>query len=185
MWFRQSVLYVDSELPAEMIVEQIVSHVEWTNQNPEAANRLATQSNHLQRLTLERMLRPLPEFVDRVRDSRRMVAVQGSAEKPLPIVEYIVRIGSRPATTLARALDSLAAQTYQAIAAILIQFHPVAGLDEVLDHYRSRFCWIRHAVVANDDNRATAWWAGLNAVTGDFSGCSTTTTHSFRTMLRH
>jgi len=171
-WFRDSVLYVDAELPAAMVVEQIVSHVEWANRNPEGANRLANRSNELfrQRLSLENMLRPLPEFVDRVRDSRRMVAVQGSTEKPLLVVEYIVRIGSRPATTLARALDSLATQTYQAIAVILVQFHPVVGLDAVVDQYRSRFRWIRHIIVANNGNRSTAWWAGLNAVTADFFG---------------
>jgi glycosyl transferase family 2/glycosyl transferase family 1 len=171
-WFRDSVLYVDGELPAAMVVEQIVSHVEWANRNPEAANRLAQRSNELFRrhLTLESMLRPLPEFVERVRDSRRMVAVPGSKEKPPPIVEYVVRIGSRPATTLARALDSLAAQTYQAIAVVLVQFHPIAGLDAVVDQYRSRFRWIRHVVVANNGNRSTAWWAGLNAVTADFFG---------------
>ena len=171
-WFRDSVLYVDAELPPPMVVEQIVSHVEWANRSSEAVNRLANRSNELFRrcLTLESMLRPLPEFVDRVRDSRRMVAIQGSTEKPLPIVEYIVRIGSRPAKTLARALDSLAAQTYQAIAVVLVQFHPVAGLDELLDHYRPRFRSIRHIVVSNNGNRATAWWAGLNAVTADFFG---------------
>jgi phosphoglycerol transferase len=171
-WFRDSVLYVDAELPAAMVVKQIVSHVEWANRNPEAANRLAQRSNELFRrsLTLESMLRSLREFVERVRDSRCMVAVHGSTEKPLPIVEYVVRIGSRPATTLARALDSLTAQTYQAIAVILVQFHPVAELDEVVDQYRSRFRWIRHVVVANNGNRATAWWVGLNAVTANFFG---------------
>ena len=171
-WFRDSVLYINAELPVAMIVEQIVSHVEWANRNPEGANRLAQRSNELFRrhLTLESMIRPIPEFVARVRDCRGMVAIQGSMEKPLPIVEYIVRIGSRPATTLTRALDSLAAQTYQAIAVILVQFHPVAELDAVIDEYRSRFRWIRHVVVANNGNRSTAWWAGLNAVTGAFFG---------------
>jgi phosphoglycerol transferase len=171
-WFRDSVLYVDAELPAPMIVEQVVSHVEWANRNPEAANRLAQRSNELFRryLTLESMLKSLPDFVDRVRDCRRMVVVEGSKEKPPPTVEYIVRIGSRPATILARALDSLAAQTFQAVAVILVQFHPVAGLDAVVDQYRSRFVSIRHIVVANNGNRSTAWWAGLNAITADFFG---------------
>ena len=171
-WFRDSVLYVDAELPAPMAIEQILSHVEWANRNPEAANRLARRSNELfrLRLSLERMLRPLPHFVDRVRECRRMVIVEGSTGKSQPTVEYIMRIGSRPATTLARALDSLAAQTYQAIAVILVQFHPITGLDAVVDHYRSRFRWIRHIVVANNGNRSTAWWAGLNAVTADFFG---------------
>jgi glycosyl transferase family 2/glycosyl transferase family 1 len=171
-WFRDSVLYIDAALPAPMVVEQIVSHVEWANRNPEAANRLAQRSNYLFRrcLSLESMLRPLPDFLDRVRDRRRMVVIEESKEKPQPTVEYIVRIGSRPVTTLARALDSLAAQTYQAIAIMLVQFHPIAGLDAVVDLYRSRFRWIRHIVVANNGNRATAWWAGLNAVNADFFG---------------
>ena len=171
-WFRDSVLYVDAELPAPMVVEQIVSHVEWADRNREAANRLAHRSNELFRryLTLESMLRPLPHFVDRVRECRRMVVVEGSTENPQPTVEYVVRIGPGPATSLARALDSLAAQTYQAIAVTLVQFHPITGLDAVVDQYRSRFRWIRHIVVANNGNRSTTWWAGLNAVTADFFG---------------
>ena len=171
-WFRDSVLYIDAELPAPMVIEQIVSYVEWANRNPEPANRLAHRSNELFRrcLTLESMLRPLPEFVDLVRDCRCMVVVHESEEQPQPTVEYIVRIGSRPAATLARALDSLAAQTYQAMAMILVQFHPIAGLDAVIDCYRSRFVWIRHIVVANNGNRSSSWWAGLNAVTAEFFG---------------
>jgi len=116
------------------------------------------------------MLRPLPHFVDRVRECRRMVVVEGSTEKPQPTGEYIVGIGSRPVTTLGRALDSLAAQIYEAIAVTLVQFHPISGLDAVVDHYRSRFRWIRHIIVANSGNRSSAWWAGLNAVTADFFG---------------
>jgi len=171
-WFRDSVLYVDAELPAPMVVEQIVSHVEWANRYPEAANRLAHRSNELFRrcLTLESMLRPLPQFVDRVRKCRRMVVVEGSIEKPPPTVEYVVRIGSHPTTNLARALDSLTAQTYQSIAVILVEFHPTTGLDAVVDRYSSRFRWIRHIVVANNGNRSTAWWAGINAVSADFFG---------------
>jgi glycosyltransferase involved in cell wall biosynthesis len=171
-WFRDSVLYVDADLPAPMIVEEIVSHVAWANRNPEAANRLARRSNDLFRryLSLESMLSPIPAFVDQVRARRCMVVVENSTEKPQSTVEYIVRIGSRPAATLDRALASLAAQTYQAIAIILVQFHPVAGLSAVVDRYRSRFRQIRHIIVANNGNRSTAWWAGLNAVSGDFFG---------------
>jgi glycosyltransferase involved in cell wall biosynthesis len=171
-WFRDSVLYVDAELPASMLIEQIVSHADWARRSPEAANRLAQRSADLfrRRLSLESMLSPIPAFVDRVRDRRCMVVVEHSMDKPQSTVEYIIRIGSRPATTLDRALASLAAQTYQALAVILVQFHPVAGLDAVVDRYRSRFRQIRHIVVANNGSRSTAWWAGLNAVTADFFG---------------
>ena len=171
-WFRDSALYVDAELPVPMVIEQIVSHIEWASRNREAANRLAKRSNDLfrQSLTLESMLKPLPGFVERVRGCRGMVTVQGSAEQPQPTVEYIIRLGSRPATTLARALDSLAAQTYRAIAVILVQFHPIDGLDAVIDQYRSRFVWVRHIVVSNNGNRSTSWWAGLNAISAHFFG---------------
>ena len=171
-WFRDSVLYVDAELPAAMLVEQIVSHVEWANTNPESANRLARRSNDLfrQRLSLDKMLSPIPTFVDRVRDRRCMVVVENSPEQPRPIVEYIIRIGSRAVMTVERALASLAAQTYQAIAIILVQFHPVTGLDAMIDRYRARFSSIRHIVVANNGSRSTAWWAGINAVSAEFFG---------------
>ena len=116
------------------------------------------------------MLSPIPTFVDRVRDRRCMVVVENSTEQPRPIVEYIIRIGSRAVTTVERALASLAAQTYQAIAIILVQFHPVTGLDAMIDRYRARFSSIRHIVVANNGSRSTAWWAGLNAVSAEFFG---------------
>lgn len=37
--FRDSVLYVDADLPAPMVIDQIASHFEWAKRSPEAANR--------------------------------------------------------------------------------------------------------------------------------------------------
>jgi hypothetical protein len=171
-WFRDSVLYVDAELPAPAIVDKIVSYVKWANQNWEAASRLARRSNELfrQRLTLESMLKSLPNFVEQLRERRCMTVIDDLPEKPRPTVEYIIRIGSRSAETVARALESLAAQTYQPIAVMLVQFHPVAGLDAITDSYRKRFRWIRRIVVTNNGSRSTTWWAGLNAVSAEFFG---------------
>jgi hypothetical protein len=171
-WFRDSILYVDAQLPARFVIDQIEAHVRWATENRAGAYCLAQRSNEVfrSRLTLERMLAPLPEFVDRVRHSRGMVAVAGSSFKPLPTVEYVVRIGSRPAETVARALDSLTQQTYHAIAVIVVQFHPVEGIEAVIEQYRSHFVSIRHVIVANNGNRSTAWWAGLNAIRAPFFG---------------
>jgi phosphoglycerol transferase len=171
-WFRDSVLYVDTELPPRMVIERIVTHVQWARENWEAANRLAQRSNALfrQRLTLESMLHSLPEFVEQVKERRCMVPFGNLPEEPRPTVEYIVRIGSRPAETVARALDSLAVQSYGSIAIVLVQFHPVGGLSELIERYSTKFRWIRHIVVANNGSRSTAWWAGLDAVTADFFG---------------
>ena len=143
-WFRDSVLYVDTELPPRMVIERIVSHVQWARANWESANRLAQRSNALfrQRLTLETMLRSLPEFVEEVKERRCMVPVKKLPEGPQPTVEYIVRIGSHHAETVARSLDSLAAQSYGSIAIMLVQFHPVVALDELIERYSVKFQWI-------------------------------------------
>jgi hypothetical protein len=116
------------------------------------------------------MLRPLPEFVDRVRGARGMVSARAAAPAEAPEVEYVVRVGSRRVETLARALGSLVAQSYPALALTIVQFHPVEGLDAVLDKVRHRFRWVKRIIVPNTGSRSTAWWAGLHAVSGDLFG---------------
>ena len=152
-WFRDTILYVDAELPASLVVDQIKAHVEWACKNPEAANRKARLSNEVFRrsLSLDRMLERLPEFVDHVRQRCYMAIVP---DRPWPerTVEYIVRIGSRSISYLSRALDSLASQTHRAIAVILIQCHPLDGIEEVISRYRPRFRRLRRHIVANDGN---------------------------------
>ena len=170
-WFRDSILYVDAELPPSLVVDQIKAHVEWAYQKPEAANRKARLSNEVFRrsLSLDRMLERLPEFVEHVRQRCCMAIVPGRP-RPERTVEYIVRIGSRSISYLSRALDSLANQTHRAIAVILIQFYPLEGIEEVITRYRPRFQRLRRYIVANDGNGSTAWWVGLNNIEAEFFG---------------
>ncbi|MBR0650349.1 glycosyltransferase family 1 protein [Roseomonas terrae] len=171
-WFRDSVLYVDPDLPAPQLAAQILAHLRWAQQDPSGAAKLAARANSLfrQHLTLEAMLRPVEAFVDRVRGARGMVSVRAAEPAAAPVVEYVVRVGSRSAATLARALGSLVAQTYPAMALTVVQYHPVEGLGELLAKVRSRFRWLNHIVVPNNGSRSAAWWAGANAVRGDFFG---------------
>jgi phosphoglycerol transferase len=97
-----------------------------------------------------------------------MVSTRLPGPETAPTVEYVIRIGSRATTTLARTLGSLAAQSYPSLALTLVQFHPVAGLDELLEKVADRFAWINRVVVPNTGNRATSWWAGLNACRAEF-----------------
>ena len=169
-WFRDSVLYVDADLPAPLVADQVAAHMDWARRNPASASKLAARSNALFRhnLTLETMLRPLPAVVDRTRIARGMVSVRALEGKPSPTVEYVIRIGSRSATTLARTLGSLVAQSYPAIAVTLVQFHPVEGLTDLIAKVEDRFRWINHIVVPNNGNRGTSWWAGLNASSAEY-----------------
>ena len=171
-WFRDSVLYVDAQLPAALVAEQILAHVAWANRNRDKAQMLARRANALFRrsLTLEGMLSGLPDFVQRVRERCAMTPVADAPQRRLPTVEYIIRVGSRPAAMVARALDCLVAQTYPSIAVTIVQFHPVPGLDALLTAYEAKFAALKHVIVANNGNRATALWAGLNRAEADFIG---------------
>ena len=177
-WFRDNALYIDADLPAPMVVKQIIRHVTWAQRNREAANRLAKGANALFRrsLTLESMLRTLPEFVEKLCVVRHMTAPSpapsiASASRPAaPVVEYIVRVGTHAADTIARALDSLASQTHSRIGVILVQQGAVDGIEGVVEAYRSRFVSFRHLVVPENGYRSTALWAGLNAVTAAYFG---------------
>jgi phosphoglycerol transferase len=171
-WFRNAVLYVNPDLPGAEVVQQVVDHLEWAGANLEGAQALADRSNQLfrRRLSLEHMLASLPDFVGRVRERRGMVPVRSHAGAAPPTVEYVVRVGLRPAEMLVRALESLAAQTWPSISVILVEFHPVEGLEQVIEHFADRFAEIRHVIVHNDGNRATTLWAGVGSVRADYFG---------------
>jgi hypothetical protein len=169
-WFRDSILYVDSELPPSLVVKQIKEHVEWASNNREAANRKARSSNGLFRrsLSLDRMLEPLPEFVDHVR--RRCCMVIPDHPCSGPTVEYILPIGSMPIGYLSRSLEGLASQTHRAIGVTLVQYRPLDQIEDEISNYRGRFRWLRRCIVRNNGKGSTAWWAGLACIKADFFG---------------
>ncbi|WP_168040652.1 glycosyltransferase [Neoroseomonas oryzicola] len=171
-WFRNAVLYVNANLPPPAIAKQVTDHLHWAAANPEGAQNLAYRANELfrRRLSLERMLETLPDYLDRVRERRGMVPVTSFRGATPPTVEYVVRIGLRPQDMVRRALTSLAAQTWPSIAVTLLQFHPVEGLDALIEEFRERFDWINHVIVANDGNRGTSLWAGVNHTTAEYIG---------------
>jgi phosphoglycerol transferase len=172
--FRDSVLYVDLDLPTSLTIKQVFDHYKWAISNRDAAEKLARKANELFRsyLSLEKMLSNLPVFVERVRKERSMLATSSDHSKSSePIVEYFIRVGLRDKGFVERALDSLTRQTYRNISVLLIQFHPVEGLDELIVQYKERFKWIKICVVTNDGNRSTSWWTAIKMLKGDFIGC--------------
>lgn len=173
--FRNTVLYIDHDLPPREVVDRIVRHVDWANANPIAASSLARRANAIFKanFSLERLLGKIPAYLEIVRDKGGFVPRthnQPDAADDRPMVEYIVRVGSRPSHDVERCLASLAAQTLGCIGIILVQFHPVDGLTETIEKWRSSFTSIKHVLVPNTGNRSTATWAGLRAVEAPFFG---------------
>jgi phosphoglycerol transferase len=172
--FRNSVLYVDLDLPTHLVVKQVYDHYRWAVSNRYAAEKLAKKSNEIFRscLSLERILATIPQFVERVKTERSMIDPSDNClGESAPVVEYFMRIGLRDISFIRRALDSLAKQNYKYIAVTLVQFHPVEGLDKLLMQYEATFKWINIIIVANDGNRSTSLWSALKMLTADYIGC--------------
>ncbi|MDQ2104718.1 glycosyltransferase family 2 protein [Azospirillum isscasi] len=180
--FRDTVLYVDPAADPADMAERIAGHVAWAQRHPAAAAARARRARAIfaARFSLDRQMERLPAFLEEVRErggftrqprlSRTAPPEAGAAENRGPLVEYIVRAGSRPAAMVERCMRSLAAQTAGPVGVILVQYHPVDGLDEAMERWRPRFASFRHVRVPNTGLRSTSMWAGLRAVSAPFFG---------------
>jgi phosphoglycerol transferase len=139
--------------------------MEWIKAYPVEAAALASRSNAIFRskFALETQLAQLPGFLSRVTASMAQATNTDDG-----LVEIILRVGSRPAEMVRRALQSIADQTHPRIGLILVCFRPVAGLDELLAEFKIRFERVTYVNVPDNGMRSTALWAGLKAAQGDF-----------------
>jgi phosphoglycerol transferase len=170
-WFKDSVLYVDPELPAQTVAAQIVAHVFWANNNPADAGRLAERSNALfrERLTLESMLGVLPAFTETVKTARHFRPGSVLSTQTRPTVEYIIRVQSSDTSSVRRTLEGLAHQTYNPIGVLVVQSRPVEGISELIDMFEGQLAWIRCVSFEADGNRLS-WQAAFRSLTADYIG---------------
>lgn len=174
--FGDTVLYLDFDQSPEAIANQVKEHMAWIERNPRQAEEKALAAHAIfnRDFCLEEQFQRLPAFLKKVRDAGRFdapaaIADVAPAGEAHPQVEYIVRVGSRPVTTIDRCLDSLAKQTYKNLGVILVQFKSIEGFDELVDRYRKVFSSVK-VVSAPPGVRSAAYWAGLNAVTAPYFG---------------
>lgn len=165
--FGDTVLYLSDPLDPATTPQEVADHLDWIRQHPKAAQAQATAAHDIfqQRFALEPVLQGILPYHQRL--SQRH---QGQYAAPsAPRAEVIVRVGSRPLATLSRALDSLAAQHYPNVGAVVVQYKPLDGLQALLDRYRQRFAitWVDSQT---HRCRSTQLWAGLNALRGEYFG---------------
>lgn len=167
--FGDSVLWVDTSLDAQSVANQIKLHVQWVINNKDAAEDMARKSHKIfrEKFELKNQLSLLPNFVQDVIKTMNAPTVLGNLNRgreELPIVEVIMRVGSRPLDTIARSLKSLVEQNYPNIGLIIVKFREVEGLEDLLATHKDRFQNIRVLKASDDGMRSGTLWAGLNAV---------------------
>ncbi|MET4608592.1 hypothetical protein ABIB90_008098 [Bradyrhizobium sp. JR4.1] len=164
--FSDALLYVDADQSAEVVSQQIVSHVSWINANPDIAQGMADRGREIfnKSLALEDILSRLPSFMEDVRKSTGVCSENEDG------VDIIIRVGSRPLSMIERAVASVAAQTHRHIGLIVVTFRPVDGLADLLARYKGRFITIRILKAPDNGVRSTPLWIGLKAASATFIG---------------
>lgn len=163
-YFGDSVLYVDQNADALQKVTQIRAHYDWILSHPTEALALAVKSHEIfnSHFSLENLLIKLPDFLCRVKtvgnydiNIDQLIA---------PKVEIIIRIGGRGLNYIERCLDSLAEQSHQNLGLILVVYREVAGLNLLLDKYKTRFVSIKQISSNPTGFRSTSLFDGIRAV---------------------
>ena len=166
--FGNSVLYVDQNADPQQKVIQIRAHYEWIRTHPTEALALAFKSHAIfnSHFTLDNLLNKLPDFLHRVKCAGYYdIDIKPDTE---PKVEVIVRIGGRGLDYIERCLNSLAVQSYRNLGLILVFYREVAGLDLLLEKYKTRFTSIKQIASHPTGFRSTALWDGIRAVDADY-----------------
>src|SRR6056297_127154 len=173
--FGDAVLYVDASAGTGSVADQIAGHMAWIEAHPQSAGDMAEASHQVfvKKLCLERLLEPLPGFLNKVRQAQGYVAsaeissrgVDLGKDDEYPVIEVLMRIGSRPVEMVERSVKSISDQSYPEIAVTFIAFAEVSGLDSLIAAYEERFKWMRVIRPQQATTcRSTMLWKGLNAV---------------------
>lgn len=169
--FGTTLFYVDFECTPEQVARQIRSHVSWIREHPEEATRRAREAHRIfsEKLAMDGFFPSLMELHARVMVEKGYApAPDARSEDELPSVTYIMRTGGgRPMRLLRRALDSLVAQQYPKLCALLVLFREMPEIDELRSQYPTL-----NIEVVNDIGglRSTAICAGMRNVHSDLFG---------------
>lgn len=160
-WFGDSVLYIDENVPTDIISQQILEHVTWIREHPAEAKDLAVRSHGIfrEKFTLEKMLTNLCEFHKETLPQKHYQRQRGKNESE-PQVGVIMRAGGRGSKFLRRSIASVATQTHLNTTLYLVLWQDPGCLEEVLSEF-PKLNVVR--IEKTGGRRSECLWAGLSA----------------------
>ncbi len=171
--FGESVLYVDPDAAPTEQQQKISTHLDWIRQHPQAAQAMTAEAHQifLQHYTLEKLLLDLvPRHQELIQQKGFIPSPHTDRPEEMPQqgqVQFIVRVGGRGTAFVGRSLDSIAKQTYQNVAVLIVKYQEVAGLDDLLSQYGDRMP-IKVINSPPSGYRSKTLWDGLGAVDSEY-----------------
>jgi len=170
-WIRKhygdSVYYVDQRLPDRLLVKAVQQRRLEVYANPEAALARAQQARKIfeTRFAAELLIDNAVRHHRRIRAAHSSELARAKAVYE-PFISVIIRCGGRPLDMVARALQSLARQTYGRFEVVCVRYQAL-NLEPLVKRQWSN---IRSINVLNcyGGNRSATLWAGLSAIGGEY-----------------
>jgi hypothetical protein len=162
-WFGDSFLYVDQTQDPRQVAEEIRAHLHWVRHNPDSAAAKASAAHRIfrEKFAMEKLLAgALAYHEDVLIERRRLIAVDTTQDDPR--ISVVLRTGGWTSAAIGRALDSLVAQTYPLITALLVVEEQSAEFEALVARYTDVID-IRVVACAGDSGNS-ALRAGLREV---------------------
>lgn len=165
-WYGDSVLYVDQEQSPEVVAREILGHIRWARENPADAASMADRAHRIfqEKLSLEKMLANAVAFHEKMVIAKRYVMTDTEHANGASI-GVIVRSGEGRLESIRRSLDSIVAQTFPQVAAVLVVDKRPDGFEALLASYEGKFAL---AVTECTGKRSAMLKAGLESLTSDY-----------------
>jgi hypothetical protein len=166
-YFGDNVYYVDQFLPHKYLVQQILRRRDEIYANPAVAIEKAKRSREIfeKQFAAEVLLGNAVEYHER-KSANRKTIVEMSRTGYNPLISVIIRCGSRPVETIARAVESISRQSYGRFEIVFVRYREID-----LSSFTTRsFPNIERIRIVDSIGgiRSTTLWAGLSAVQGEY-----------------
>lgn len=174
-----TVFHIDLKESAEKNLKKISEIINWVEQNPGLANEMARRSHGIlnQEYSIENLIEKtcgfykdcLQNLQSRDGDTTRYYASRTPAPvNDEPLIDVIVRAGSRDVSKLRRALRSIASQTVGTYRVLLIDYKGREDIAECAASETTQRMRIDYIRVEDTGLRSTSLWKGLNSVKAKF-----------------
>ncbi|MDX2244521.1 MAG: glycosyltransferase family A protein [Leptolyngbyaceae cyanobacterium bins.302] len=172
--FGNTVLYVDSTLSAIDQAAQIRSHMQWIKTHSKIALEM-TEAAHqifIEKFSLEQLLNSLKSYhQDLIKRKGLTIPDWQSHRLGNRPVELILNLNRGNLNHLQKTLKSVQQQTYKNISILLIKDQNFEQITPSLDHYQST---LSIQLIDNQDtSNNSPFWAGVQAVSGQYLGVLT------------
>jgi len=165
--FGDSVFVLDPTWTDYEKAEFVREKITWAQENPHKADYIASEARDIfeKDWSLDVMLPKIVEFGDQVRSEKLLYSSIQSNPNRTPSLDVIIRCGSRPLSTVKRAVDCVLSQINVDANVVLVDFSDSTDIRDFAHNYGHR---VRYISSQRTGFRSSSILDGLRAIKSEY-----------------